>query len=111
MSEAVDTSRLRPIERRVLDMRSGGMAIDEIAGRLKRSPSYVERLLEWTNIPRTGESQDRDLRPVERRVLDLRSEGESHDQIGERFNRSARFIRQIEGLAHFKEAQRILSRS
>lgn len=86
------------------------MEVDEIAGRVKRSPAHVQRMLEWTAIPRTGSSRERDLRPVERRVLDLRAEGHSHDTIGERFGRSARFIRQIEGLAHFKQAQRILAR-
>ena len=100
---------LRPIERRLLDMRDQGMAVDEIADRMKRSPAHVERMLEWTAIPRTGSSRERDLRPVERRVLDLRAEGHSHDTIGGLFNRSARSVRQIEGLAHFKEAQRILS--
>lgn len=86
------------------------MAVEEIALRIKRSPGYVERLIDWTTIPRTGRTKERDLRPLERRVLDLRAEGESHDSIGERFNRSARFIRQVEGLAHFKKAHRILSR-
>jgi DNA-binding CsgD family transcriptional regulator len=100
---------LRPIERRVLDMRNDGMSAGEIADRIKRTPGYVERLLEWTTIPRTGRNRERDLRPLERRVLDLRADGESHDRIGQRFNRSARFIRQVEGLAHFKQAHRILS--
>ena len=51
------------------------------------------------------------LRPLERRVLHLRASGESHERIGERFKRSGRFIRQVEGLAHYKESMRLLSRA
>ena len=58
----VKREHLRPIERRLLDMRDQGMAVDEIADRMKRSPAHVERMLEWTAIPRTGSSRERDLR-------------------------------------------------
>ena len=101
---------LRPIERRVLEMRAQGTEVDEIATRIRRTPEFVERMIEWTKIPRTGRTRDRYLTPRQRRVLDLRAQGESHSQIAERFKRGEAYIRQIEGLAHFKEAQRILSR-
>jgi len=101
---------LRPIERRVLDMRAQGTDVAEIAARIRKSPEFVERMIEWTNIPRSGRTTDRHLTPRQRRVLDLRARGETHRQIGERFKRGEAYIRQIEGLAHFKEAQRILSR-
>jgi len=107
MSSPIDS--LRPIERLVLKMQGEGVEIDEIAARIKRSPRFVERLITWTEIPRSGGRQDRPLRPLEQRVLTLRFQGETHDQIGERFNRSSRFIRQVEGLAHFKESQRLLT--
>ena len=107
MSSPIDS--LRPIERLVLKMQGEGVEIDEIAARIKRSPRFVERLITWTEIPRSGGRQDRRLRPLEQRVLTLRFQGETHDQIGERFNRSSRFIRQVEGLAHFKESQRLLT--
>ena len=109
MSSPNDPQLLRPIERRVLDMQGEGMELDEIATRFRKSPEFVERLLGWTDIPRNGETAERHLRPLERRVLDLRADGESHGQIAAKFKRSERYIRQVEGLAHFKEGLRILS--
>lgn len=106
-----DPTLLRPIERRVLDMHDDGVVVTEIATRIKRSPEFVERLLGWTEIPRTGESTDRYLTPKQRRVLDMRAAGESHEEIAAKFKKTARYIRQVEGLAHFKEAQRLLSQS
>lgn len=109
MSEAIDIHALRPIERRVLDMHSQGVGIDEIASRIRRSPEFVERMIGWTEIPRTGRTTERDLTPRQRRVLDMRSNGESHEEIAARFRRGEDYIRQVEGLAHFKQAQRLLS--
>jgi transcriptional regulator len=109
MSSPIDTESLRPIERRVLDMRHEGVPIDEIAARFNRTPAFVERLITWTEIPRTGRSTDRHLTPLQQRVLALRAEGESHEQIATRFKRGRRYIRQVEGLAHFKESLRLLN--
>lgn len=106
----MSSEHLRPIERRILEMQSDGLEVAEIATRIRRSPEFVERMIVWTKIPRTGRTTDRHLTPRQRRVLDLRASGETHRQIGERFKRGEAYIRQIEGLAHFKEAQRILSR-
>ena len=100
---------LRPIERRMLELHDEGLLIDDIAARFNRSPESVERILVWTDIPRNGDSDDRDLRPIERRVLDMRADGESHAEIAEKFRKTERFIRQVEGLAHFKEGQRLLT--
>jgi DNA-binding NarL/FixJ family response regulator len=108
MSHAMD--HLRPIERRVLDMQRDGVLIDESATRIRRTPQFVERIIGWTEIPRTGTSAERFLTPLQRRVLDMRSEGETHEEIAARFKKGERFIRQVEGLAHFKESQRLLSR-
>lgn len=102
---------LRPIERRVLDMQQEGVIVDEIATRIKKSPEFVERLIGWTEIPRTGNTTERYLTPMQQRVLDLRSEGASHEEIASRFKKGAAFIRQIEGLAHFKESERLLNRA
>ncbi len=109
MTEVNDQSKLRPVERRALDMQSSGLSSDEIASRLRKSPEFIERLLVWTEIPRTGAPAERNLRPVEQRVLDMRFDGETHDEIATKFKKTERYIRQVEGLAHFKEAQRILS--
>lgn len=102
---------LRPIERRVLVMRNGEVPVDEIATRINKTPDFVERLIGWTEIPRNGSSSERHLSPIQRRVLDLRADGESHSEIAAKFKKTERFIRQVEGLAHFKEGQRLLSRA
>jgi hypothetical protein len=109
MSNPTDPQHLRPIERRVLDMHEDDVPVDEIAARINRSSEYVERMLGWTEIPRNGDSKDRDLTPVERRVLDMRADGESREEIAAKFKKTERYIRQVEGLAHFKEGQRLLS--
>lgn len=109
MSDTTDSQALRPIERRVLELQREGVVVDEIADRFKRSPDFVRRMISWTEIPRTGRTTDRRLTPRQRRVLDLRAQGESHAEIAARFNKGERFIRQVEGLAHFKEGQRLLS--
>lgn len=100
---------LRPLERRILTMRSEGVAIDDIAERLRRSPDFVERVIDWTEIPRSGSSRPSGLSPLGRRVLTLRAEGEDYETIGRRFKRSGRFIRQVEGMAHFRKGMRLMS--
>lgn len=111
MSNLNDPQHLRPIERRVLDMRDGDVPVDEIATRINKTPQFVERLIGWTDIPRSGSTSERQLSPIQRRVLDLRAAGESHAEIASKFRKTERFIRQVEGLAHFKEGQRLLSRA
>lgn len=102
-------THLRPLERRVLAMRDEGIAIDEIAQRIRRSPAYVDRVIVWTDLPRAGPPTKRSPRAIERRVLTLRAKGESHEEIGQRFGRSAQFIRQVEGLAHYTQGLDLLS--
>ncbi len=96
---------LRPVERRVLAMREDGLDVGEIAERLNRSPSHVKRMISWTEIPRNRPPGDRSARAKERRVIALRSDGESYEQIAERFGRSPRFIRQVEGLAYMRRGR------
>jgi DNA-binding CsgD family transcriptional regulator len=101
-------NHLRPVERRVSEMRREGVSVDEIAERLKRSPDFVDRMLGWIEIPRNGPASRTASEAMERRVLAMRSAGEDHDQIGRRFGRSGRFIKQVEGLAHYRKARRLL---
>lgn len=103
MREQTNFQSLRPMERRVLKMRDAGISVDEIGSRLKKSPEFIERVLEWTEIPRRGKTRDAILTPLESRVLALISEGEDAETIARRFKRSERFIRQVEGLAHFRK--------
>ena len=94
-------------------MRDEGVSLEEIGERLRKSPEFVARVIDWTRIPRSDDRGDDSptLTPLERRVLQLREDGEDHDTIGERFKKSARFIRQVEGMAHFRKALSLLSAS
>lgn len=104
------TDHLRPIERRVLALRSEGIPVDEIARRFRRSPEHIERILAWTRIPREGlPGDDEPLRPLERRILDLRADGMPREEIADRFRRSPAHIRRVEGLAHYRKALDLLS--
>lgn len=91
-------------------MHDEGLPVTEIADRLRRSPSHVERIMAWSDIPRSGPPPGRAGRAMERRVLALRQDGESHEEIGRRFRRGARFIRQVEGLAHYRRGLELLER-
>ena len=93
---------LRPLERRVLGMRDDGVDIDEIGRRIRKSPQRVERIIDWTSIPRPNPPAGRSPSAVERRVLALLDAGETHERVGQRFQRGTDYIRQVEGLAHYR---------
>ena len=101
---------LRPLERRVLSMRDDGVSIDEIAGRLRRSSAHIERIISWTELPRSGTPSRQSAKAFERRVLALRRSGESYETIGTRFRRSPEFIRRVEGMAHYRRGVELLRR-
>ena len=93
----------------MLALRDEGRSVDEIARVLRRSPDHIDRIIEWSAIPRSGPAQRRKPRALERRVLSLRDQGATHDEIGGKFGRSAEFIRRVEGLAHYRRAIEILA--
>ena len=104
----MDTRGLRPLERRVLRLAADGVPHEEIARRFRRSPAFIRRVIDLTDVPRTGATTataaNETLRPIERRVLRWREQGAAADEIGPRFNRSPEFIARVEDLAHFKLA-------
>lgn len=105
------TDHLRPLEARILAMRQEGLPDTEIGRRVKKSPDRVSMIAEWAQHPARGRGKSRDdevLSPLERRVLAMRGEGQSHDEIGERLRRGARYVRQVEGLAHFRQYRELL---
>lgn len=104
-------AHLRPLERRVLTLRDEGVTIDEIGRRFARSPEHIDRIIQWSSIPRSRPPEVRFSEAIERRVLELRAAGESHEEIGRRFGRGARFIRQVEGLAHYRRGLDLLTSS
>jgi DNA-binding CsgD family transcriptional regulator len=96
------TDVLRPVERRILALRDQGVETAEIARRFKRSEDFIERVIAWTQIPRRKVSRHPGLSPIERRVVDLRTDGLSYEEIGQRFRRSPDHIRRVEGYAHLR---------
>ena len=92
---------LRPVERRVIAMRDEGVDITEIARRIDKSPAHVERVIGWTGIPRNGPPVRRSPTAIEQRVMQMRTDGASHVEIGARFKRSPQYIKQVEFLGHF----------
>lgn len=97
----MDPAYLRPFERRVIAMRHEGVSVAEIARRFRRSPEHVQRVLQWTTIPRNGSPRRITPPAIERRVVAMRVAGEPYEQIAERLRRSPESIRQIEGLTYF----------
>ena len=99
-----DDQSLRPLERRILRQVAAGDDVTEIGRRLHRSPEFVQRVIEFTDIEReTPEPAKAEiLRPVERRVLALRADGVDYDDLGAKFHRSPAHVERIEQLAHVK---------
>ena len=99
----VDRESLRPMERRVLRLTDQGVDTAEIARRFHRSPEFVERVVDYTHLPRTTITHDPPmLRPLERRILKWRAKGTNHAEIGRRFRRSADHVARVEQLANYK---------
>jgi len=101
---------LRPLERRVLGMLDDGIDIEEIGRRIRKSPERVERIIEWTSIPRSRPFQRRSPSAIELRVLALLGAGETHEEVGRRFQRGGDYIRQVEGFAHYQLGLKLLGR-
>jgi len=101
-----DHDSLRPVERRVLRLVADGVDHIEIARRFRRRPDFVDRVIEYAGMPRTGISPTGDtLRPLERRILKRRATGDAHADLGLRVDRSAGHIRRIEQMAAYKLAR------
>lgn len=105
------SSTLRPIERRVVQLADGGVDNIEIARRFQRSPEFIGRVIEMTELPGRGDhparlSSDADhaLRPVERCILGWRDRGAGPADIAIRLRRSTNFVERVEDLARFKLA-------
>ena len=97
---------LRPLERRILRQVAAGDDLGEIGRRFRRSPEFVQRVIDLTDIERMAAPPSAEvLRPVERRVLRLRADGVDYDDLGARFRRSPGHVERIEQLAHMKLAK------
>ena len=118
-----DLGSLRPIERRILKLRTGMLdgeehSAEELAEKFHRSPDQIERIGQmaaWKleHKGEAGATGDHDagdvteLRPIERRILKLRTgelDGEQHsaEELAEKFHRSPDQIERIGQMAAWK---------
>lgn len=106
MSTSTAPDSLRPLERRVLALRDEGVDREEIARRFRRSPEFIDRVVEMANLPRHGGGTSRPprhaLRPIERCLLRWQGEGASFDSLAPRFKRSPAHLERVVGLASYK---------
>lgn len=104
----MDRTRLRPLERAVLQLTDRGMTSAEIAWRFRRSPGHIDRVLELARFPRTAPAPAPELdgaaalRPVERTIMRGRSEGAAHAEIAARLRRTPAFVARVEAMANYK---------
>jgi DNA-binding CsgD family transcriptional regulator len=102
---------LRPIERRVVRLVDRGVGNVEIARRFRRSPEFIERVIEMTELPGRATRSSAPpvghghrLRPVERCILGWLARGAGRDDIASRLHRSTNFVERVEDLARYKLA-------
>src|SRR5687767_11975189 len=96
---------LRALERRLLRLAAQGVETAEMARRFRRSPAMIDRIFAMIPMHRfdLGPVPAGDvLRPIERRVLRWRANGEGFDAIASRFKKTPDYIRQVEAMAHHK---------
>ncbi len=95
---------LRPLARTIIRLDNEGMPVGEIAWRFRRSPGHISRILEWSELPRTAQQspEAEQLRPIERRVLQARSEGVDRSETAARIRRSPEHVARIERYADLK---------
>jgi DNA-binding CsgD family transcriptional regulator len=101
-----ELAHLRPIERRVTRLAEDGVVPDEIGRRFNRSGEYIERVLEFANLPgRRARHAHNGLRPIERRLLWWRDQGASSDELADRFRRGPGYIDRVLAFADLKLEQ------
>ena len=98
---------LRPLERRVRHLRLAGVTDDEIAWRFRRSPGFIRRVSELSEIerPTTKAAGQSVLCPVERVVRASTERGLSTNEIAARLRRSPDWVRRVQGYTEFKLAR------
>ena len=101
------STHIRPLERRVRDLRESGVSYDEIAWRFRRSPGFIRRVSELSEIkrPSTGDSPTSTLRPVERVVRSSAERGLSTNEIAARLRRSPAWVRRVQVYTDYKLSQ------
>ena len=98
------THDLRPLERRVRQLVGEGVSYDEIAWRFRRSPGFIRRVSEFSQIDRSANKRAETpiLRPVERVVRSSTERGLSTNEIASRLRRSPEWVRRVERYTDYK---------
>lgn len=81
----------------------------EIAWRFRRTPRFVRQVRALADRPAPSarlDTDERGLRPIERRVLFWRAQGLAATDLAPRFRRTPAFITQVERLANYKLGRR-----
>ncbi|HWC39666.1 MAG TPA: hypothetical protein VG476_14105 [Acidimicrobiales bacterium] len=107
MSTSTAPDTLRPLERRVLALQEEGVDREEIARRFRRSPEFIDRVIEMAHMPRHAARsatapRRHALRPIERLLLRWQEEGATFDALAPRFKRSPAHLRRVANLADYK---------
>ncbi len=103
----MEMTALRPMERRILRLVDAGVDDVEIAGRFRRSPEFIGRVIELARLPgRVASTDSQPLRPVERCILSWRDQGAGYAEIAPRLRRTPDFVERVESLARYKLSTR-----
>ena len=108
------TSSLRAIERVIIRQLDRGAPVSEIAMSLRKQPGTVRRiaaLVELANELGLERDHKRStdangIRPVERCIRRLRTEGQSIGEVASRLRRSGDYVRRVESYTLLKERHR-----
>ena len=101
-----ELDHLRPIERRMRRLVESGVSSDEIGSRFHRSSEFVERVIEFANLPgRHRRVAQHELRPIERRLMRWSAAGASPEELASRFRRSPGNIQRVLEFADLKRAR------
>ena len=101
----VDHERLRPVERRVLRWAQAGVGDAEIGHRFRRSERWAAQVRFLAGLDRpvaSGHAPPHRLRPLERRLLRWREQGEDLVDLSDRFLRSPGHLARVEEYAKYK---------
>ena len=88
----------------MLSLQRAGYGDAEIARRFRRGPRFIHQVGELARLDgrHAGDGSVPTLRPIERRVLDLRARGVGLEEIGRQFRRSPENVAMIERAARYK---------
>ncbi len=105
---------LRPIERIIVRELDRGSSVSEIAMSIRKRPGTVRRIAAIVDLVHELElerdhSRSTDafgIRPIERCIRRLRSEGKSVGEVASRLGHSGDYVRRVESYTRLKQATR-----